>query len=391
MTDFADRWGISTDRFWLHGKRPAEPVEYDEKLGRWNVYGYPELVEILNDPDGYSPNATRLFDLDAEAAKYVEGDLAQMTGHEHTHARKQVSRWFTPKAMADLEARVQKVANGLLNNLAGRERFDLLNDFVEEIAAIVFSELLGTPVEQREMLRVKDATMDFEGEQGDEGYFEGLVAPLAPLRDFLGEAIDAKVRKPTDDLLGLMTQFRKLNGSPMSRDEIINFAISILGAGRLATPMLLGNALLCLESYPDQAALVRADPSLVPSMLEETMRFLSPGNLSSRATNYDVELAGVKIPKDQLVMLWFGPANRDPRQFANPDTFDVTRNPNPHLGFGRGTYYCIGAHLVRLETRVQFDLVMEHFPNLRVDPDIPPVFFGSPEFTGTCALSVLTG
>jgi cytochrome P450 len=389
MTEFADRWGISTDRFWLRGVRPEQPVQFDEELGRWNVYGYPELVEILNDTDGYDNNVTRLFDL-GEAAQYVKGDLAQMTGQEHTHARKQVSRWFTPKALSDLGAKVQKVANGLLNDLAGRDRFDLLNDFVEETAAIVFSEMLGTPVEERDMLRVKDETMDFGGEQGEADYFEGLVAPLAPLRDFLGESIDACARNPQDNLLSLMTRFRTLDGSPMSKDEIINFAISILGAGRLATPMLLGNAVLCLESFPDQAAKVRADRSLVPSMLEETMRFISPGNMASRATNTDVVLAGHEIPQDSLVMLWFGPGNRDPRQFEHPDTFDVTRSPNAHLGFGRGTYYCIGAQMVRLETRIMFDLVTEHFPNLRVDPDILPVFFGSPEFTGVCSVSVRT-
>jgi cytochrome P450 len=396
MTDFADRWGFSPDRFWLRGERPKEPVEFDESLGRWNVYGYPEIVEMLGDADSYTPNATRLFDLDEEAAKYVEGDMAQLDGPEHTHIRKYVGRAFTPKAMDDLDARIHKVANELLGDLADRDRFELLGDFVEELSAIVFSQLLGTPVEERDVLRVKDETMDYEGqmatvEQGDEGYFEGLVAPLAPLREFVGKSIDERVTQPKDDLLSLMVQFRKLDGSPMPRDEIINFAIGILGAGRLATPMLIGNALLCLESYPDQAARVRADRSLVPALVEETMRFLSPGNISSRATNVDVRLGGKRIPKDQLVMLWFGPANRDPRVFANPDTFDISRNPNPHLGFGRGTYYCVGAQMVRIETRIMFNLLRDHFPNLRVDPDIPPVFFGSPEFTGVRALSVRTG
>lgn len=397
MIDFAERWGIHPDKFWVRGERPKEPVEYDEALGRWNVYGYPELVEILNDPVSSTPDATRLFDLDDEAKKYVEGDMAQVTGEEHTHMRKQVGRAFTAKAMSDLESRIRTVADELLRALAGRERFELLGDFVEELSAIVFSELLGTPVERRDMLRIKDETMDYGGEMatvepgaGEEGYFEGLVAPLAPLRDFLGETIDDRARHPADDLLSLMTQFRKLDGTPLSRDEVINFAIGILGAGRLATPMLIGNTLLCLESFPEQGERVRANPSLVPSMLEETMRFLSPGNISSRATNVELEVGGTKIPKDQLVMLWFGPANRDPRQFTDPDSYDVCRNPNPHLGFGRGTYYCVGAQMVRIETRIMFNLLMEHFPDLRVDPEILPVFFGSPEFTGVRSLAVRT-
>lgn len=395
MTAFADRWGIGRDRFWVHGERAREPVEFDAELGRWNVYGYPEIMQMFSDSTAYTPDATRLFDLDEEAAKYVEGDLAQMTGPEHAHMRKYIGRAFTVKALDDLEGRIHKTASRLLDDLAGRARFDLLVDFVEELSAIVFSELLGTPVEQREMLRLKDETMDFEGQmatvdQGEEGYFEGLVAPLKPLRGFVGEAIDRRFEQPVNDLLSLLVQFRKLDGSAMSRDEIINFAINVLGAGRLATPMLIGNTMLCLESFPDQARQVYADPSLVPGMLEETMRFLSPGNISSRVTNTDVELGGKAIPKDQLIMLWLGPANRDPRQFSDPDSYDVRRSPNAHVGFGQGTYYCIGAQLVRVETRIMFNLLREHFPRLRVDPDVPPVFFGSPEFTGVRALSVIS-
>ncbi|HEU5471978.1 MAG TPA: cytochrome P450 [Actinophytocola sp.] len=392
MTDFAHRWGFSADRFWLHGAPPKAPVEFDEALGRWNVYGYPEIVEVLNDPEAYTPNCTRLFDLSAEAAQYVEGDMSQMTGPEHTHIRGQVGRAFTPKALDGLEGRIRELARELVDDLAGLDRFDLLGDFVEDVSAIAFSELLGTPVEEREVLRVKDQAMDYEGEMSTldsgEDYFDGLTAPLAPLREFVGKYVDERVREPRDDLLSLLAGFRKLDGTALTRDQIINFAISILGAGRLATPMLSGNALLCLESFPDQAALVRADRSLVPGMLEESMRFVTPANVSFRATNVDVRLGGHRIAKDQLVMLWFGAANRDPRQFTDPDEFDVLRNPNPHLGFGRGAYYCVGAQLVRIETRIMFNLLMDYFPDLRVDPDRSPVFFRSPEFTGVRSMSV---
>jgi cytochrome P450 len=389
MTGFADQWGYSPDKFWLRGELPAEPVQFEEEVGRWNVYGYPEMVEIFNDPEGYSVDSTRLFDLDDEAKKYIEGDISQMTGLEHANARKQLTRWFTPKSLSDLETQVHKAAGELLTDLADRTRFDVLDDFVEDISSIVFSRLLGTPVEERDMLKVKDELMNYEVEQGEEGYFEGLVAPLAPLRDFIGRAVDACVKNPGDDLLSLMIAFRKVDGTALTRDEIINFGISILGAGRLATPMLVGSALMCLESFPEQGARVRADRSLIPSMLEETMRFLSPGNQSSRATNRDVELGGKKIPRDRLVILWLGPANRDPRGFTEPNVYDVTRNPNHHLGFGRGAYYCMGAQMVRMETRIMFNLLLDRFPNLRIDPDTPPVHFASPEFTGPSAVTVL--
>ena len=397
MNDFAVRWGFEPERFWLHDVHPDRPVEYDEQYGRWNVYGYPEIFHILGDIQTYTPDATRLFDLDEEAAKYVEGDMSQLTGPEHAHMRKHVGHAFTPKAMSDLEARILVTADRLIDRLVGLDRFDLLTDFVEDLCAIVFSQLLGTPEEERDILRVKDQAMDYDGQmstvapaEGEEEYFSGLVAPLLPLREFLGRHIDESWDDPKDDLLGLMIRYRKLDGSRMSRDEIINFGISVLGAGRLSTPMLIGNTLVCLESFPDQAARVRADRSLVPSLLEESMRFMSPGNMSFRATNAESELGGVTIPKDQLVMLWFGAANRDPRQFTNPDVFDAGRNPNAHLGFGRGAYYCVGAQLVRIETRIMFNLLQDRFPGLRLDPDKMPVFFGSPEFTGVRSLPVVT-
>ncbi len=396
MTEFADRWGFSPDKFWLRGEQRDEHIEFDPDLGLWNVYGYPEVAEILNDSAAFSTDSGRLFEVDEETAKYFQGDLAQMTGPEHAHMRKQVARAFSPKAMDDLESRIFKLANVLLDGLAGRDRFDLLGDFVGELSGILFSELLGTPVDDRAMFNLVDQTMDNEAQmttvdQGaGAGYFEDLVAPLRPLRDFLGEHIDARQQHPREDLLSLMVQFRKLDGTSMSRDEVINFAISVLGAGHLTSPILIGNTTLCLESFPDQAARVRADRSMVPTLLEESMRFLTPGNASYRATSVDVEVAGTKIPKDQLVMLWFGTANRDPRQFADPNTFDASRHPNPHLGFGRGAHYCVGAQMARVETRIVFNILMDRFPDLRMDPDNPPVFFGSPDFTGVRSVPVRT-
>jgi len=389
MSRFTERWGFSADRFWLRGEQPPERVTFDPELNRWNVFGHPEVLEIFKDTESFGVDSTRLFDLDADSRRYIDGDISQMVGLEHANARKQVGRWFTPKAIGDLQTRIHKVADELLTDLADRKQFDILDDFVEDITSIIFSQMLGTPVEERDMLKVKDEPMNYEVEQGDEGYFEGLVAPLAPLRDFIGRAVDAARERPGDDLLSLMVQFRTLTGEPMSRDEIINFGISILGAGRLATPMLIGNALMCLESFPDQAAMVRADRSLVGPMIEETMRFMSPGNQSARATNLDVVVDGTKIPKDQFVVLWLGPANRDPRAFADPNRFDLTRDPNPHLGFGYGAYYCMGAQLVRMETKIIFNLLLDRFPTLRIDPDRPVVHFASPEFTGPSAMTVL--
>lgn len=397
MTDFADRWGFGPDRFWLSGERPPDLVAFDEELGLWHVYGYPEALAVLDDSATFTTDTARLFGLDDETAKYVDGDLALMDGPEHLHLRGQVATAFTSDAVADLESRVRKTAGELLDGLAGRDRFDLLGEFVTDLSGIVFTELLGIPSADRALFGLVDQNMDADAQLttadvdgGGDDYFESLTTPLQPLRDMLGGHVDERLRRPTDDLLGLLTRVSRLDGTRLTRDQVINFVIGILGAGHLSTPLLMGNTMLCLESFPEQARRVRADRSLVPSMLEETMRFLTPAAASYRATNTEVELAGRRIPKDTLLRLWFGPANRDPRRFTDPDVYDVSRHPNPHLGFGHGDHYCLGRRMIRVETRVVVDLLLDRYPNLRVDPDVPPVYYGSPDFTGVRSVSVLT-
>jgi hypothetical protein len=396
MTDFATRWNFGKDKFWLHGEWPEELVEFDESLGVWHVYGYPEVAEVLDRPDTYSTDSVRLFNLDEKTLASIDGDLTQMTGAEHAHMRRQVARAFGPKLLSMLETQVLMLANQLLNGLIGRDRFDLLRDFIDDLSGILFTRLLGIPAEDRRFFRLVDQNMDEEAqmttvqEGADAEYFDNISAPLQPLRDMLGEHIDDRITRSRDDLLSLLAGVRRLDGSRMSRDQIINFVIGMLGAGHLSTPLLIGNTLLCLESHPDQAARIRADRALVPHLLDEVMRYLTPAAATYRATNVDADLGGRRIPKDQLVRVWLGSANRDPRRFAEPNRFDVSRRPNPHLGFGRGAHQCLGEQMILMESRIVFNVLMDRVPLMRIDPDVEPVFFGSPDFTGLRSVSVRT-
>ncbi|WP_150207480.1 cytochrome P450 [Streptomyces venezuelae] len=394
-TVLADLWGLAEHRTWLRGQRPAEPVWYDEKLGLWQVWGYREVCEVLNDPARYSTDSARLFEVDEESRKYFAGDIAQMDGPDHIHMRRQVGKLLTPKHLGDLEERVRETAVELLDRLGDRDRFDLIHDFIDEVSGILFSKIIGTPVEGRKHLLRVNATMDVDahmstsGQEGEE-YFSSMLNPLQPLRDFLSEVIEERMREPQEDLLSLMLDFRYLDGRKMPHHELVNFAIAVLGAGHVTSPILIGNTMLCLDAFPEQAAKIKADPSLIPSMFEETMRFFSPASTSYRVTEADVVLAGKQIPKDSLVCVQLGAANRDPLQFPDPETYDVTRSPNQHVGYGRGPHYCIGVQLARVEVRTVFNALMDRYPNLRLDPDLPPVFYGSPEFTGVRSLPVRT-
>jgi len=151
---------------------------------------------------------------------------------------------------------------------------------------------------------------------------------------------------------------------------------------------MIGNAVVCLDADPAQFERVRQDRSLVPGALDEVLRTLPPSATLSRRTTTEVELSGVRIPADQMILPWLGAANRDPRQFADPDVFDVTRSPNPHLGFGQGAHFCIGSNLAKMQGRVALNRLMDRFPKLSIDPDVPPDFFPTQDLLGVRSLRV---
>lgn len=170
---------------------------------------------------------------------------------------------------------------------------------------------------------------------------------------------------------------------------MVNFAIVLLLAGHITTTMLLGNTVLCLDAYPEQQDRARADRASIPAVIEESLRLFTPFAALGRATTREVELGGVSIPADQMVMCWLGAANRDPRQFPDPDAFDPHRDPSPHLAFGRGIHFCLGAPLARLEGRVALNILLDRFDRLRTDPEDPVQFIPTPTLTGVRRLPLL--
>lgn len=396
MSDFAERWGLNPEHFWLRGKQPQKLVKYDEARGLWHVYGYAETVEIVGDPVTFTSDSSYLLPDAGDKSDYAEGDLLQMAEPEHGNLRKQVGHVFSPKGVADLESRITKLAHELLDELTGRDRIDLVTDFADPLSGTLFCELLGIPTDDRELFKLVQQSIDSPVElslveQGDEqSYLEAQLAHLQPLRDRLREHIQERREEPRDDLIGLLTQLRKIDGTGLNDNEVLNFTIIMLGAGHLTSTVLIGNTALLLDEFPDQAARVREDRSLVPTVIDESLRFLTPAAASYRATTTEVTLGGQQIPKDQMLQIWYAAANRDNRMFADPAVFDASRDPNPHLGFGRGIHYCIGAHMARMEGRIVFNILLDRFPGLRADPDNSPVFYGAADFVGLHTLPMLT-
>ncbi|WP_433262885.1 cytochrome P450 [Actinosynnema sp. CS-041913] len=393
MTTLAEQWGIHPQQFWLRGERPAEPVRFEEETGMWTVYGHEEAVALLGDPKTFSSaHVNELFPIEMEASM-SEGNLLDMDPPDHRKLRNLVSKAFSAKVVADLEPRIAALTHELLDAAVDGGRLELVNDLAYPLPVIVIAELLGLPASDRELFRGWVDVMFSETTQlslNDDkekmlAEFAAQAEGMAPMLDYLRAHAVERRKNPREDLISGLVR-AEVDGARLNDNEVVNFATVLLVAGHVTTTMLLGNTTLCLDAHPDQRARIRADRSTLPAAIEESLRFLTPFASLARATTADVELGGQRIPADQLVMTWLSAANRDPRRFADADLFDATRDPNPHLGFGRGVHFCVGAPLARLEGRIAVDILLDRFPDLHVDPELRPTFMPSPNMTGVRTL-----
>lgn len=386
----ATTWNLDERQFWLHGQHPAEPVTFDPTTGMWNVYGHQEALDVLGDPKTFSSYTGRLL---PEENQMAEGNLVQMDPPDHTKLRKLVSHAFTRKVVANLEPRISELTRELLDTAGGSARLELVADLAYPLPVIVIAELLGVPSSDRHLFRqwvdaLLQQPQEFSLSEPTEKQQQGTeyaIEQIQHLSDYIAEHAAERRRHPREDLLSKLVE-AEVDGERLSDTEVVNFANVLLIAGHITTTMLLGNTVLCLDAHPNAREAVLADRSKVPAAIEESLRFLSPFAALGRVTNREVELGSVTVPADQLLMIWLAAANRDARQFAEPDVFDIDRERNPHLAFGRGIHFCIGAPLARLEGRVATTILFDRFPRLRTDPEDPPVFNASPYMTGVSRL-----
>ncbi|SDW62146.1 Cytochrome P450 [Saccharopolyspora shandongensis] len=391
----AARIPVDPQHFWLRGEKPAAPVDFDEARGVWNVYGHREAVEVLGDPKTFSSDIVRVMPIDLDPA-LLEGDLTQLDPPQHRKLRRLVSHAFTPKIVADLEPRIAALTHELLDAVADEGRFELVADLAYPLPVIVIAELLGVPSSDRDLFQKWVEEVLSGGQQlsvsaqGEEQLREMNASPegMREINDYLlGHAAERR-RNPREDLLTQLVQ-AQVDGERLTDNEVVNFAGLLLAAGHITTTMLLGNTVMCLDAHPEQAARVRADRALVPGAIEESLRLLAPFALTYRATTTEAEVGGRRVPADQVLSVWLGAANRDDRVFAAPDAFDPARDPNPHIAFGRGIHFCLGAPLARLEGRIAMDILLDRFPVLRTDPANPPVLMPGTDMIGATSLPVL--
>jgi cytochrome P450 len=244
--------------------------------------------------------------------------------------------------------------------MSGQETIDLLPSFAVPLPVTAISELLGVPDDDRPDFFAWSLVINGNAENAER------VKTLKAAADYLGTLADSKRAEPAEDLMSHMVTASE-DGDRLSREELISMALLMLLAGHDTTVNLISNGVLAFLRAPDQLARLRADPSLLPDAVEEILRYDCPVNISTgRFTLEAVELGGVQIPPGEMLYPSMLAANRDPRQFANPDVFDITREAQGHLGFGHGIHFCLGAPLARLEGRIALGQLFDRFPRIRL-------------------------
>ena len=299
---------------------------------------------------------------------------------DHPRIRSLVSKAFTPRRIEALEPRVHELVDELLEPLSSRRHTEFLADFAYPLPARVICELLGVPAEDSEIFMRSApaiATALDPSPMRSEAGRDATDRAVEELTEYLDGLIESRRRQPGDDLLSALVEV-ETDGDRLSHDELLATVILLLIAGHETTANVMGNGLRSLLRHPDQLALLRDEQEAAKTAVEELLRYDGPINMAERITTQEVEVPGGRIPAGRIAVLLLAAANRDPKVFAHPTRLDLRRDPNPHVAFGGGPHFCLGASLARMEARVALPAFLRRYPGLRLEGP-PPRY--RPSFT----------
>jgi cytochrome P450 len=314
-------------------------------------------------------NLTRMPEFLRQSAEGLRSMLI-MDPPDHTRVRKLVNKAFTPKRIAALRGHIEALVTSLLDEAAARGRFDVIHDLAEPLPAIVIAELLGVPAsDHRQFREWSSALISGAASPSPEARAAASVAGQR-LFAYLADTIAERRRAPREDLISAMIEAQE-EREALSDAELLATSNLLLLAGHETTTNLIGNGMLALLREPEAWRRLCAEPALLPTAVEELLRYDGPVQATLRVALEDVELDGHVIPAGALVLVSIGAANHDPTTFASPDALELARDPNPHLGFGFGTHFCLGAPLARLEAQLAFAGLTRRFPALTLVDECP--------------------
>ena len=354
--------------------RTEDPVHWDPFLHEWVVTRYAHVVAVFQ---RFSANRTPTPERLAELGMTVMKPFAQVMVRQmvfldppaHGRIRELASKAFTPRRVQVLRSHIQDITDSLLDTVQARGSMEVIADLAYPLPAIVTAEMLGVPVSDRDQL--KQWSEDFAELLGNFQYNPDrathLLRSVEEMTAYFRTAIQEHHQHPRDDVISALVT-ADLEGDRLTEEEIVANCILIMVGGQETTTNLIGNGMLSLLRHPDQLAQLRADLSLIPSAVEELLRYESPIQHTTRVAPDDMVLGGKTIPKGQTVIAVMGAANHDPERFPDPDRLDITRQDNRHVAFAYASHFCFGAPLARLEGQIAFETVLRRMPKLSLKP-----------------------
>jgi cytochrome P450 len=356
-----------------HRLRSLDPIHREETTGGWILTRYADVVMILRHarvssdrarvlPAGVPEEFLPLFAFRANS-------MLNADPPKHTRLRLLVSKAFTPAAVEALTPLIQQVVDQSLDAVQAQGHMDLIHDLAYPLPVTVICAMLGVPLEDRDRLKkwaddISATVANLAPNLRPEQYRLALES-LHELRQYLHTIVAQRRAQPHDDLLSALVKAEE-QGDRLSEGELYANAVLLLNAGHETTTNLIGNGTLALLQHPEQMHKLRDNPALIPSGVEELLRYDSPVQFTSRVCLEDLTLDGKQLKAGETLLLLLGAANRDPATFADPDRLDVTRTENKHVAFGLGPHFCLGAPLARLEGRIVFETLLRRLPGLHL-------------------------
>lgn len=350
--------------------RRTDPVHWQpmgDEPGFWAVLRHADVVHVARNPDIFSASEGGIVVEDPPAATLdrMRNMLAAMDPPRHQAHRAPLSQYFRPRAIARLERQVRDICRAIMADAGERAEVEFVHEVAAPLPTHVIGELFGLPRKDWRFLQELAERITSSQDPELAGYGDGEGGA-----EMAGYAVEFAAQRrqgaPTDDLTSAILH-GEFGGRPMSDVEFGGFFVQLVTAGNDTTKGMLSSGLLTLLRHPDQLAELRTDPSLIPLAVEEIIRYDNPLHYFRRTARVDTEIGGTPIKAGDKVAMYYTSANRDEAVFDEPQAFDIRRHPNPHLSFGMGVHFCLGAHLARLEGRVFFEELLSAFGHIELD------------------------
>ncbi|HTK07278.1 MAG TPA: cytochrome P450 [Ktedonobacteraceae bacterium] len=357
----------------LRAQEPLSSIELGEGDTFWVATNYDDAIAILKDRRFVKETEQLSLPGDTQKSNIFKSnselfawrrDMLMVDPPDHTRLRNLVSKAFTPRMIEQLRPRIQQITNDLLDAVQNQGQMDLISDFAFPLPITVISEMLGIPVADRPQFRAwtralltinEQALRDEANASADKAFYHYIKALLAEKREH-----------PGSDLISNLLHAEE-NGDVLNENELISTIFLLIVAGHETTVNLIGNGVMALLQFSEQKELLQHDATLLPSAIEELLRYTSPVTLSTpRWASEDIVMHDKTIHKGDIIMVSLAAANTDPQQFPDPDLLDITRQENQQVAFGKGIHYCLGAPLARLEAQIAIGTLLQRLPHLRL-------------------------